>query len=85
MWLWILLAKHMRSLGTQGMTRINPQWHGTLRRRARVCVREYGFILGRNIFYNVLNVQMATDYVLHTRQEMIMVQLDFEKTYHHVN
>ena len=46
---------------------------------------QYGFIAGRNILHNVLNVQMATDYARHTNQEVIMVQLDLEKAYDHVN
>ena len=46
---------------------------------------QYGFIAGRNILHNVLNVQMATDYAQHTHQEMVMVQLDLEKAYDHVN
>ena len=33
----------------------------------------------------MLNVQMATDYARHTNQEVIMVQLDLEKAYDHVN
>ena len=35
--------------------------------------------------HNVLNVQMAMDYARNTHQEMIMVQLDLEKAYDHVN
>ena len=46
---------------------------------------QYGFITGRNILHNVLNVQMATDYARHSHQEMVMVQLDLEKAYDHVN
>ena len=40
---------------------------------------------GRNILHNVLNVQMAMDYARNTHQELIMVQLDLEKAYDHVN
>ena len=46
---------------------------------------QYGFIAGKNILHNVLNVQMATNYARHTHKEMIMVQLDLEKTYDRVN
>ena len=46
---------------------------------------QYGFIAGRNILHNVLNVQMAMDYARNTHQELIMVQLDLEKAYDHVN
>ena len=35
--------------------------------------------------HNVLNVQMAIDYTRNTHQELIMVQLDLEKAYDHVN
>ena len=42
-------------------------------------------VLLHNILHNVLNVQMAIDYARNTHQEMIMVQLDLEKTYDHVN
>ena len=41
---------------------------------------QYGFIAGRKILHNVLNVQMATDYTQQTHQEMVMVQLDLEKS-----
>ena len=33
----------------------------------------------------MLNVEMAIDYVRNTDQELIMVQLDLEKAYDHVN
>ena len=46
---------------------------------------QYGFIAGRNILHNVLNVQMAMDYARNSTQELIMVQLDLEKAYDHVN
>ena len=46
---------------------------------------QYGFIAGKNILHNVLNVQMAANYARHTHKEMIMVQLDLEKAYDHVN
>ena len=45
----------------------------------------YGFIAGRNILHNVLNVQITMDYARNTHQELIMVQLDLEKAYDHVN
>ena len=35
--------------------------------------------------HNVLNVQMAMDYVQYTHQELIVVQLDMEKSYDYVN
>ena len=35
--------------------------------------------------HNVLNVKMAMDYARNTHQELIMVQLDLEKDYNHVN
>ena len=46
---------------------------------------QYGFIAGRNILHNVLNIQMAMDYDRNSHQEMIMVQLDLEKAYDHVS
>ena len=46
---------------------------------------QYGFIAGKNILHNVLNVQMTMDYARNTYQELIMVQLDMEKPYDHVN
>ena len=45
---------------------------------------QYGFIAGRNILHNVLNVQMVMDYARRTHQELIMVQLDLEKAYDRV-
>ena len=44
-----------------------------------------GYIVGRNILHNVLNVQIAINYARHTHQDMIMVQLDLERTYDHEN
>ena len=35
--------------------------------------------------HNVLNFQMAMDYARNTHQELIMMQLDLEKAYDHVN
>ena len=35
--------------------------------------------------HNVLNVQMTIDYAQHTHQDLIMVQLNFEKAYDSVN
>ena len=46
---------------------------------------QYGFIAGRNKLHNVLNVQMTMDYARNTHHELIMVQLDLEKAYDHVN
>ena len=46
---------------------------------------QYGFIAGRNILHNVLNLQMAMDYARNTHQELIMVQLYLEKAYDNVN
>ena len=46
---------------------------------------QYGFITGRNILHSVLNVQMTINYARHTHQERVMVQLDLEKVYDHVN
>ena len=40
---------------------------------------QYGFIAGRNILHNVLNVQMPMDYARNTTQELIMVQLIWRK------
>ena len=40
---------------------------------------QYGFIAGRNILHNVLNVQMSMDYARNTYQELIIVQLDWRK------
>ena len=34
---------------------------------------QHGFIAGRNILHNVLNVQMGMDYARNTHQELIMV------------
>ena len=42
---------------------------------------QYGFIVGRNILHNMLNVQMTMDCACHTHQELIMVQFDLEKVY----
>ena len=45
----------------------------------------YGLIESRNMLHNVLNARMAIDYARHIHQEMIIVQLDLEKAYDHVN
>ena len=45
---------------------------------------QYGFIKGRDILQNILNVQMAMDYVKESKQELVMVQLDLEKAYDNV-
>ena len=38
------------------------------------------------MLHNVLkNVQISTDYAQHTHEEMIVLQLDIEKTYDHAN
>ena len=42
---------------------------------------QYSFNVGRNILHNILNFQMTTDYVKHTGQEMVMVNLDLERPY----
>ena len=34
---------------------------------------QYGFVAGRNILHNVLNVQMAMDYAQNNHQELIIV------------
>ncbi|MCO5555946.1 hypothetical protein L7F22_009490 [Adiantum nelumboides] len=46
---------------------------------------QYGFIKGRNILHNILNVQMGIDYAKKTKQEVVMVQLDLEKAFDHVS
>ena len=46
---------------------------------------QYGFIAGRDILHNILNVQMAVDYAKESRQEIVMIQLDIEKAYDHVS
>ncbi|MCO5603299.1 hypothetical protein L7F22_057448 [Adiantum nelumboides] len=45
---------------------------------------QYGFIKGRNILHNILNVQIGIDYAKKTNQEVVMVQLDLEKAFDHV-
>lgn len=42
---------------------------------------QMGFILGRYIFYNVFMVSEAMDYVLDTKQPLVIVFLDFNKAY----
>ena len=46
---------------------------------------QYGFIVGRNILHNILNIQIAMHYTKDTYKCLIMVQLDLEKAYDHVN
>ncbi|MCO5597147.1 hypothetical protein L7F22_051222 [Adiantum nelumboides] len=46
---------------------------------------QYGFIKGRNILHNILNVQMGIDYAKKTKQEVVIVQLDLEKAFDHVS
>jgi hypothetical protein len=46
---------------------------------------QYGFIAGRDILHNILNVQMAVDYAKDSKQEIVMIQLDIEKAYDHVS
>jgi mannosylglycoprotein endo-beta-mannosidase len=46
---------------------------------------QYGFIAGRDISHNILNVQLAIEFAKETNQEMVMLQLDLEKTYDHVD
>ena len=45
---------------------------------------QYGFIKGRDILHNILNVQLAMDYVKDSQQELVMIQLDLEKAYDNV-
>ena len=45
---------------------------------------QYGFIEGRDILHNILNVQMAVDYAKESKQQIVMIQLDIEKAYDHV-
>ena len=46
---------------------------------------QYGFLHGRNILHNILNVQIGVDYAKAKKQEIVMVQLDLEKAFDHVN
>ena len=46
---------------------------------------QYGFIEGRDIMHNILNVQMAVDYAKESKQQILMIQLDIEKAYDHVS
>ena len=40
---------------------------------------QYGFIKGRDILHNILNVQMAVDYAKESRQQIVtMIQLDID-------
>ena len=38
-----------------------------------------------NILHHMINVQMVMDYARNTHKNLIMVQLDLEKAYDHVN
>lgn len=42
---------------------------------------QMGYILGRYIFYNVFMVNQAMDYVLDTKQSLVIIFLDFNKAY----
>ena len=44
-----------------------------------------GFIKGRDILHNILNVQMAVDYAKESKQQIVMIQLDIKKAYNHVS
>ena len=46
---------------------------------------QYGFIEGRDILHNILNVQMAADYAKESKQQIVMIQLDIEKAYDHAS
>ena len=46
---------------------------------------QYGFIAGRDIMHNILNVQMAMDFAKESKQQIVMIQLDIEKAYDHVS
>ncbi len=46
---------------------------------------QYGFIVGRDILHNILNVQLAIEFAKETNQEMVMLQLDLEKAYDNVD
>ena len=46
---------------------------------------QYGFLANRDILHNILNVQMAIDFAVETKQEIVMLQLDLEEAYDHVN
>ena len=74
---------------TEGCIRyLQRSWqidHKSIKCQLLIHPTEYGFIAGRNILHNVLNVQMVMDYARRTHQELIMVQLDLEKAYDHVN
>jgi hypothetical protein len=37
---------------------------------------QYGFIAGRDILHNILNVQLAVEFAKEINQEMVMFQLD---------
>ncbi|MCO5577479.1 hypothetical protein L7F22_031311 [Adiantum nelumboides] len=46
---------------------------------------QYGFVKGRSILHNILNVQIGIDYAKKINQEVVMVQLDLEKAFDHVS
>ena len=46
---------------------------------------QYGFITRRDILHNILKMQMALDYAMESKQQIVMMQLDFEKAYDHVS
>ena len=46
---------------------------------------QYVFLANKDILHNILNVQMAIDFAMETKQEIVMLQLDLEKAYNHVN
>ena len=41
------------------------------------------FLAKRDLLHNILNVQMATDFAMETKQEIVMLQLDLEKQVMH--
>ena len=46
---------------------------------------QYGFIVGRDVLPNILNVQMAMDYGKESKQQIVMIHLDIEKAYDDVS
>ena len=46
---------------------------------------QYVFLANKDILHNILNVEMTTTFVVETKQEFVMLQLDLEKAYDHVN
>ena len=47
--------------------------------------RQYGFIHGRDILHDILNVQMVMDYVKESKQQLIMLQIELDKAYDNVD